>query len=842
MNSPYTFTWNSVQPGTYVLSALAIDAAGAVATSAPVNITVYYNHAQTTNYTWTGAASGDASDWLNPTNWNPNGVPGVLDNATLANNGTINLVNNVSINNFTLSSGTLGGTATLTVTNAAAWSGGTINGSLVMATNSALTISGSVTLNGLLVNNGNVSWSNGNINGNPTCTFTNNGLLLHSANNGTFYNGLFVNNGIVRAAAPASGMYFNNPTFVNNGTVDAESGSISFDSGGVLAGTYNFAAAGGIYFSGGTFALGALPVLTGSGVLEFNGGTLDVAITVPPALQLVGGTVVPGPVFQDAGTITNLTIAGSTLSGASNTLSGTLNWTAGTINGQLTVEPTGVLNISSGNNKTVSSLTLINLGQVIWTGGTLSGDAHSLFTNNGAWLNEGDLQMNFGQGSSTFVNNGLFQKTNSTGTTTFYNLIFVNNGTVDAESGAIALEYGGTPSGTYNAAAGAAVDFASGTFTLGSFPTITGSGAVQLTGGTMNVASDIPPGLRFSGGTFTLGPSFQNGGAINNLTNSGATLSGAYTVTGTLTWLAGYANGSLTIASNATLDIAGSAMHLGNCAFTNNGTVNWTSGTVNGNSATIAVNNGLWLASANNYFQNGDCCGVFTVTNNGIFRNTANTTEFAGVAFNNYGLVDVEGGSVNFNYGGLLGGTYNVAQYFSLYFTGGSFSAGTPPVITGAGLCEFTGGTLTLLVDQISNLSAGGRKPGLGGEFSKQRHHHQSDHFGLHLDRQQQCERHAELGGGRPERKLAGGGNQRPAQSDDRQHQESRRLRSAQQWHRHLDRRHAARQQRHLYHQQRPLAHSDRQHHQQQQRRRPADFRQQRHADQVGHVRDNDSQ
>ena len=233
----------------------------------------------------------------------------------------------------------------------------------------------------------------------------------------------------------------------------------------------------------------------------------------------------------------------------------------------------------------------------------------------------------------------------------------------------------------------------------------------------MNVASDIPPGLRFSGGTFTLGPSFQNGGAINNLTNSGATLSGAYTVTGTLTWLAGYANGSLTIASNATLDIAGSAMHLGNCAFTNNGTVNWTSGTVNGNSATIAVNNGLWLASANNYFQNGDCCGVFTVTNNGIFRNTANTTEFAGVAFNNYGLVDVEGGSVNFNYGGLLGGTYNVAQYFSLYFTGGSFSAGTPPVITGAGLCEFTGGTLTLLVDQISNLALVGGNLALGANF-----------------------------------------------------------------------------------------------------------------------------
>src|SRR5208283_1019709 len=98
------------------------------------------------------------------------------------------------------------------------------------------------------------------------------------------------------------------------------------------------------------------------------------------------------------------------------------------------------------------------------------------------------------------------------------------------------------------------------------------------------------------------------------------------------------------------------------------------------------------------------CCGTFTFTNNGIFRNTANTTEFSGVAFTNAGLVDVEGGSVNFNYGGMLGGTYTVSQYGSLDLSGGSFTAGAPPVMSGPGLMQLTGGTLTLLADQISNL------------------------------------------------------------------------------------------------------------------------------------------
>src|ERR1035438_6923297 len=71
----------------------------------------------------------------------------------------------------------------------------------------------------------------------------------------------------------------------------------------------------------------------------------------------------------------------------------------------------------------------------------------------------------------------------------------------------------------------------------------------------MTLVSDFAPGLLLEGGTVVLGAAFQNAGAINNLTNLGATLSGNYTVTGAYTWAAGSLSGSLTVASNAVLNL-----------------------------------------------------------------------------------------------------------------------------------------------------------------------------------------------------------------------------------------------------------------------------------------------
>src|SRR5579859_7906979 len=87
-----------------------------------------------TSYTWTGASS---TSWNTPGNWSPSGVPGSLDNVTIVTgSNTCKLVSGISINNLTLTSGTLdlnGGTLTVNGTNAQFTTGTVQNGTLTVA-------------------------------------------------------------------------------------------------------------------------------------------------------------------------------------------------------------------------------------------------------------------------------------------------------------------------------------------------------------------------------------------------------------------------------------------------------------------------------------------------------------------------------------------------------------------------------------------------------------------------------------------------------------------------------------------------------------------------------------
>ena len=168
-------------------------------------------------------------------------------------------------------------------------------------------------------------------------------------------NGLFVNNGVVRKITTTGTTYFNSENFSNNGVVDAQSGTIAFHSGGTLSGTYNTAAGATIRFGGGAFILDSLPSFTGTGADLFAGGTLTMLHNVAPQLQLTGGSVTLGPTFQNAGSITNLTLSGATLLGT-NTVSGTLNCSSGTVaNGVLTVAANGLLVLGVTNSSIPSS-------------------------------------------------------------------------------------------------------------------------------------------------------------------------------------------------------------------------------------------------------------------------------------------------------------------------------------------------------------------------------------------------------------------------------------------------------------------------------------------------------
>src|SRR5947199_10166683 len=85
----------------------------------------------------------------------------------------------------------------------------------------------------------------------------------------------------------------------------------------------------------------------------------------------------------------------------------------------------------------------------------------------------------FRSGSATINNTGSFQKSGGTGSTAI-GPAFNNNGTLNVQSGTVSFYSGGDSHGTFNAAAGATLNFAGGTMTLESNSTLTAAGTVSF--------------------------------------------------------------------------------------------------------------------------------------------------------------------------------------------------------------------------------------------------------------------------------------------------------------------------------------------------------------------------
>src|SRR6267143_4297369 len=76
--------------------------------------------AQSAAFTWTGSAS---TDWFNPGNWNPSGVPGSTDTAVISS-GTAQVGTATNVGTVNLSGGTLTGSGDITINGSLNWSGG----------------------------------------------------------------------------------------------------------------------------------------------------------------------------------------------------------------------------------------------------------------------------------------------------------------------------------------------------------------------------------------------------------------------------------------------------------------------------------------------------------------------------------------------------------------------------------------------------------------------------------------------------------------------------------------------------------------------------------------------
>ncbi|MGE3771581.1 MAG: hypothetical protein AB7I32_01560 [Gammaproteobacteria bacterium] len=573
--------------------------------------------------TWNGVNGS----WTDGGNWTPPGPPGATDVATI-NAGTAQLDSNTSILGLTQGGGTIAGTGTLIVTGDSTWSTGTHSGTGTSQFDGALALSGAglkVLLGGRTVNlNGTTTWSGNTAANNGAIRFWNGGTLN---NNGTFND----------ANAFASFIEHNvgSPHNFNNvGTYNKQSNTVTTVDLGVAfnnSGTVNVNA-GTFLVNGGGTSSGLFQIAAGA-VLEFRNGSsmLDEATTSGDGLLLISSDNVgaDATVAVNGGTHTAAVVfSGSTLTGSDHTFEGAFTWSGGTLSGAASTTVTDAT-LSGPGLKTLLGGRILNLnGTTTWSGNTAANNGAIRFWNGGTINNNGTF--NDANAFASFIEHtvggphnynhlGTYNKQSNTVTTADIGVAFNNSGTVNFNACTLMLA-GGTSTGLFQLAAGAALEFRNGSSTLDNATT---SGLGTLIVSTDNVGADAT--LTVNGGTHT-----------SAVLISGSTLAGSnHSFQGPVTWTGGTISGAASTTFTGDVEISGANTKtlLGGRVLNLDGTTTWSGNTAAGNGAIRFWNGG-------------------TLNNNGTF-NDENSFDsafarFAGGphAINNVGTYNKQGNTV----------------------------------------------------------------------------------------------------------------------------------------------------------------------------------------------------
>src|SRR5262245_4651971 len=392
--------------------------------------------------TWTNSNGGS---WSDASNWNPNQVPTMDDDAFITNNGTYTVTLDVDLSVTTLAIGGDMGTQILS------WSSGEIGSSaaVTIGSNGLLNITGEANklIYGVLLNAGTIRWTSsdlylrgdfgfGHVQNLPSGLFdaqSDQSLICSRCGTNTLFN----NAGTFSKSAGTGTTTISVP-FNNTGAVDAQTGWIIFGDGSA--------------FHTGTVLIGAGTNLLAGGTVTFDGAIVS----------------------------TNAQLGGANLVGTS-IISGILTWTSGEIDDSavVSIATNGLLNISGGANKFIYGI-LTNAGTIRWSSSDLylrdfGFGSHVQNLPGGLF----DVLSNetFGCGpcgTNIFFNNaGLLRKSSGTGTTTL-SVHFNNTGTVDVQTGTISFGEGSA--------------FHTGTVFIG-------AGTNLLAGGTVTLDGAIVSGL-----------------------------------------------------------------------------------------------------------------------------------------------------------------------------------------------------------------------------------------------------------------------------------------------------------------------------------------------------------
>ena len=368
---------------------------------------------------------------------------------------------------------TLNGTADVTVNGLLTFPTGTLGGSGNIAANGGVLFTGTggtPSLSGRsLTMTGASTWSGGNINVGSSSVLTNTaGSTLTAMSDNTLTsnlggNGAFVNNGtfIKQTGTGTTTIGGTGFTFTNTGTVNVQSGTLSIAGTGTNTGVINVAAGADFRInSGGSFAFNAGTVVSGAGLLDVGGGTLTVATPISLTILSVFGA---GAVTANSPlTVGTLFLSPGTLNGTADvTVNGQFTFDGSTLSGSGNVAANGGSTFTASSTSTVNGRSLILGGASTWSSGNINLGNGGVLTNaaGGTLTATSDnvLTNNLG-GTGAFVNNGTFVKQTGIGNTTFINgVTFTNTGSVNVQTGTLAVASGIANSGTVQVAFGATI-------------------------------------------------------------------------------------------------------------------------------------------------------------------------------------------------------------------------------------------------------------------------------------------------------------------------------------------------------------------------------------------------
>jgi fibronectin-binding autotransporter adhesin len=514
--------------------ALSVVAAPASATPVPAP------RCSGTSYTWTG--DGDESSWSDPSNWNPNGIPGSCDSVDIPIEANIVGAPAVTLDNFTIgagagSDGSLTG-GPLTVSGHFEWDGSSLETTINLPAGATGTIAGPANSKGL----------GGDGLGIPGAIDVSGSLALDDASGsggsillgaGSSSQGLIQvtrggtltatgeNDLIGASCCGGTGV----PTLVNDGTIDVTSGRLFTEGVELTQAGHVEAAAGALLDADAPTTLGNSTSYTGDGELLLD-------LSADP--DTLGGTLSLGKGFDlDLGPQACLDGSG-TITGK-----GSFDFTGGELTAALTIAPGALMHVTGPGGKDLNDLSC--------------GTADGAVTNNGKILvDQGSLSLGAsgtiatGKGATFAVAPGATVTTDSCCGSK--KLLFTK-GTLEVTAPPSGVA-SGTPatldyapldnSGTISVASGQKLVVTGAPTTFAAGTSVTGAGGTTVIQAPVTAAGAVTVG---SGATLDLD---QNGSLDGKVSLAGP---------GKLAWTGGSVSGTVGVASTIGVNISGAVQH-----------------------------------------------------------------------------------------------------------------------------------------------------------------------------------------------------------------------------------------------------------------------------------------